>query len=776
MAIQLWTTTPTVDGDFLVLGGGADNVDADSGNDFVLGDSAAPIPFGTNNNPDFGATIDAASYWTTDENPFFGDSSIPHTSVYVQAIAGETHYSRVTVGAGETITVDIDFGYDFNIGSYTDLIVALIDSTGTVVAVNDTAPDATLGGAGSQYTTDPYLTLTNSTGASQTYTIRFSENLNGMEAPFDGGETFVANISVSGHSVTTPTVMGDDVLTGGYGYDVLAGAGGNDSLYGGYGNDSLIGGTGDDLLDGGDSYDLASYEDAGGAVIVKLSLAGAQNTVSAGMDTLVSIESVTGSRFGDTLLGSVDANSIWGRAGDDNIYGYGGNDYLYGEDGADTIVGGPGNDSIYADRSDYYKWFSNVLSGESGNDYIYSWYGNDTIDGGTDDDVISDPGGNDIIAGGAGVDELQYYSTQYGGVNVDLRATGPQNTVGAGIDTITGIENLTGSYSNDVLVGNDYANQIRGLYGNDYISGGGGNDVLAGEYGNDNITGGSGNDTATYEYVYGAGVSVDLGITGPQDTITEGIDTITQVENLRGSNWDDYLSGNSQANVLEGLVGNDELWGRGGNDDLRGADGDDLLNGGLGDDLLKGNAGTDTASYAGSATGVTVSLAVVGAQDTGGGGIDTLSSVENLTGSSYDDTLSGNGLANVIAGSAGADTINGALGNDTLTGNSGNDVFRFDTALNAASNADTITDFSVAADTIQLDDDIFTQAGAVGTLDAGAFVIGTVAGDAGDRVIYDPATGNLYYDADGNGGGAQVLFAHLAPGLAMTNADFQIIG
>ncbi|HEX2804264.1 MAG TPA: calcium-binding protein [Sphingomicrobium sp.] len=846
MAIKLWTTTPTSNSDFIIAGGGNSTVDGGNGNDLILGDSVTPLTYGTTTNGDAPVSINNAAYWTTDENPFFEDASIPHTSLFVQAEGGSSQYAKVTVGAGETLTIDIDFGYDFSIGSYSDLIVTLIDSTGAVVAINDYANDFGVGGAGSVYGNDPFLTYTNWSGPTQAFTIRFSESWNGMSVPFDGGETFVANISVTGHVVTTPTAMGDDMLSGGFGDDILAGMGGNDSLYGNVGYDTLIGGTGNDLLDGGDYTDTASYEDASGPVTVDLSVIGAQDTVNAGMDTLVSIERLIGSRFSDTLSGDANANSLWGRRGNDTISGGGASDYLYGEDGEDTLSGGDGNDYLYGDRNDYRTSFANILYGDAGDDYLYGGFGNDTLNGGVGNDIISDPGGNDWIAGGSGIDELQFWSTAFGGVTVDLRVTVAQDTVGAGIDLITSIENLTGSYSNDVLVGNDSANRIRGVYGNDYISGAGGDDVLAGEYGDDNINGGSGLDTVTYIYAF-SGVTVDLAISAPQDTIGDGIDTLKLIENLTGSYYDDNLSGTGAANTIEGETGNDMLWGRGGNDILRGGSDDDILNGGTGDDRLVGGDGFDMASYAGSGSAVTVTLASVAAQNTIGAGTDTISGVEGIIGSSYADTLTGNGSANRLDGGAGADTmtggggndvyivdnvgdvivesggggtdtvfssvhyslgsdvekltlsgasnlngfgnglnnvitgnsgdniLGGGLGNDTLTGGDGKDRFRFDTALNSATNVDTITDFSVVDDTFQLDDDAFVGIGALGTLNANAFVIGSSAADGGDRIIYDSATGDLYFDADGTGAGAQILFAHIGPGLGLTNADFIII-
>jgi len=167
-----------------------------------------------------------------------------------------------------------------------------------------------------------------------------------------------------------------------------------------------------------------------------------------------------------------------------------------------------------------------------------------------------------------------------------------------------------------------------------------------------------------------------------------------------------------------------------------------------------------------------------------GAGNDTLNSIERLIGSNFNDTLTGNTSNNVIygeggndtvSGDAGSDVLYGGTGNDNLVGGAGQDSFMFDTALNAATNVDQIQDFTVNYDKIRLDSSIFTQAGALGTLDANAFHAGLTAGDASDRIIYDSTTGNIYYDADGNGGGAQVLFAHVTAGTALTSSDFIVI-
>ena len=96
--------------------------------------------------------------------------------------------------------------------------------------------------------------------------------------------------------------------------------------------------------------------------------------------------------------------------------------------------------------------------------------------------------------------------------------------------------------------------------------------------------------------------------------------------------------------------------------------------------------------------------------------------------------------------------------------------------VTATKNLDTITDFSVADDTIALENAIFTALGAApGILSAGAFVIGTAASDAANRIVYNSDTGALFYDSDGSAQGESVQIATLATGLLLTNNDFLII-
>lgn len=165
---------------------------------------------------------------------------------------------------------------------------------------------------------------------------------------------------------------------------------------------------------------------------------------------------------------------------------------------------------------------------------------------------------------------------------------------------------------------------------------------------------------------------------------------------LTGGLGSDYIDGRAGSDILYGGDGNDTLLGGYGNDILYGGEGNDLLLGGFNNDILDGGNGTDTASFSDASAGVTVNLDTGIATD--GSSLDTLTSIENIIGSQYNDSLTGDNGINNISGGAGNDTLIGGLGNDILTGGSGADIFKWTAQdINTASGApfsDTITDFS----------------------------------------------------------------------------------
>jgi Ca2+-binding RTX toxin-like protein len=174
------------------------------------------------------------------------------------------------------------------------------------------------------------------------------------------------------------------------------------------------------------------------------------------------------------------------------------------------------------------------------------------------------------------------------------------------------------------------------------------------------------------------------------------------------------------------------------------------------------------AATGGTVQDITPGRTSLGAFYLGGSGADT------MVGRSGGDFLEGLGGSDFLRGGAGADRLRGGTGIDTLIGDAGRDSFVFDTPP-GRTNVDRLRDFKVADDTIHINNAAFTKVGANGALASQAFWKGAKAHDASDRVVYDSATGALVYDPDGTGPAAQVKFAQLSKGLAMTPADFLVI-
>lgn len=524
-----------------------------------------------------------------------------------------------------------------------------------------------------------------------------------------------------GVGATFTGTAGNDVLTGTAFGDVLLGLSGNDKLLGGDGDDLLNGGAGSDTITGGSGVDTLSYEDAAAAVRINLaSLGVAQLTGGSGSDWLVdALERLRGSALGDTLVGNALGNRIEGLAG---------NDTIDGGAGADTLVGGLGNDTY-------------------------------TVDSALDVATENVGEGTDAVTAK---------------VNWTLGAEFENLTLFSGTAGFSG----TGNELVNVLTGNAGANALYGLGGNDRLDGG---------LGADTMVGGAGNDTYTVDNV------LDL----VTESLGEGTDAVTakvnwalsaNVENLTLFAGTVGLTGegNDLANVMTGNAGANVLSGFGGNDRLDGGLGADTLVGGFGNDTyVVENIGDTAVENVGEGTDVVT--AQIGW--TLGANFENLillgTAAIDGSGNAAANVLSGNAAANTLTGLAGNDTLMAAGGNDLLvggagadflTGGAGGDTFRFD-VLETAAIKDTITDFLHLTDKLELVRGAFTAfAGdAAGALNPLELALGTAATTSAHHVVYNQATGALFYDGDGAGGAAQVQIALLSTKPLLSAADFLLL-
>ena len=372
-------------------------------------------------------------------------------------------------------------------------------------------------------------------------------------------------------------------------------------------------------------------------------------------DKLSGIENVQGTVGDDILMGSSVSNTLLGGQGSDLLEGRAGADLLDGGDGNDTAsyehAGGSvaasltlGSGSLGDAAGDILLNFENLI-GSAYSDALTGDQAANIIQGGDGDDTLQGMAGSDTLYGGAGSDTASYADAG-AAVNVSLAAPGTNTGEAAG-DVFDSIENLTGSAFDD---------QLTGDAGNNVLSGGLGNDLLVGGAGADALIGGDGIDTASYAAAKGA-VSISL-LTGKGAGSDAQGDTLTEIENLIGSDQSDSLTGSLAANRLEGGAGDDTLDGSAGADTLVGGTGNDLY--------VVDNAGdlvTEAADQGTDLVQSSISYALT-------------ANVENLqlTGTA-DISATGNELANDIRGNSGNNFIDGGTGADTMAGGGGDDTY-----------------------------------------------------------------------------------------------------
>ena len=258
---------------------------------------------------------------------------------------------------------------------------------------------------------------------------------------------------------------------------------------------------------------------------------------------------------------------------------------------------------------------------------------------------------------------------------------------------------------------------------------------------------GGGNDTviASVSYALSAGQEVE--------TLATSNAAGTTAINLTGNEFNNRLNGNAGANMLNGGAGIDQLYGYGGNDTYFVDNPGDIVNeaaGGGSDHVL---------------TSVSYTL-------TAGQEIESLSTTNSAGTGAIN--LTGNTFAQTILGNAGANVIDGGAGNDILRGLGGADQFKFDTALNALTNVDSIVDFTAATDKIDLSHTIFSALG-VGAIVVKRFLHRHSGAERKRTRPLQSGTGGPFYDPDGNGSAAATEFAKLTAGLALHNTDFIVV-
>jgi Ca2+-binding RTX toxin-like protein len=360
------------------------------------------------------------------------------------------------------------------------------------------------------------------------------------------------------------------------------------------------------------------------------------------------------------ITGTSGNDTLTGGGGDDLLQGLGGDDVLYGGKGNDTLDGG--THGLFGDTADYTGAYVGIVASlatgtasddQGGTDTlvniqnIFTDHGNDFLVGDGHDNLFMPRGGDDTVHGGGGSDTISY-SDDYAGVNIDLKA-GTVTGQFAGHDSLESIENATGTDFNDVILLSDESGRADGRDGNDAITGGAGSDTLRGGAGDDTLAGGGGFNIASYADATGGVASTGKGVvvnlaTGVATDNWGNTDHLGGIQEVIGTQYADTLTGGNPANdALEVFVG------------------------GAGNDVIDGGSGWDRVLYTGSPAAISVSLASGSASD-GYGNTDKLTSIEEVWGSAFNDTIKGGAAAlESYEGGAGNDSIDGGAGSDRVT-------------------------------------------------------------------------------------------------------------
>ena len=699
--------------DRINVGGGVDSVDGGSGNDGLA--------------KEFGENAPAIAIDLT-ANTYSGPGSYKNLEYFLDLRTGS--------GADVIVTANVN-----NSSGLGDDFIFTRDGNDSVTVMN--GADTVDLGAGvdrllidwrtASFTNNTAMTLTPLGGGSYKGAL-VGTHSDAPRVDFAGVEHFTIYTMVSGGNGTN---LQDAIVTGD-GNDIVSTYASNDTIRVGRGTDKVDGGIGIDGL-------AKEFGETAGAIAINLTA----NTFS-GPGSFKNLEYFLDLRTGagDDVIVTANVNDSSGR-GDDVIYTRGGDDTVIVINGADKADLGAGIDRLVIDwrTTSFTNNTSMTLISQGGGSYKGALVGTQSDAPRVDFAGVEHFTIYTLVSGGNGSNLQDKIVTGNGNDIVKTYASNDQISVGRGSDSVdggVGVDGIGKDFSDRrVAINWDLASgklSVPGTFANlEYfldLKTGSGHDVIVSGRGSyaDLVSTGSGNDSATFFGGldrFNAGAGADRLILDYR-TNSGGYGGLTLT--LAASNSGGYDG------ALVARAGYEKV-------DFSGVEAFTIYGSELyaKSDNVSTGAGNDR-------------IFLFGAGDTANGGAGN-------------DTLDGGAGSDTLNGGSGNDRLFGGAGSDTLSGGTGLDSFYFDTPL-ASDNVDKILDFSRADDSIRLDRDIFTGIADNGTLSTAAFKVGSAAADASDRIVYDQATGKIYYDSDGIGSAGQILFATVTPATVLTNADF----
>ncbi len=682
--------TASLGNDIIYAGGGDDIIRTGIGNDFISGGTG-------NNSIDAGSEIDMLTYIERTED----------ITLNLSEGANQDGFYTATVGTGfidiirDVENLVLGSGNDVIRGSVANNIIEGRDGN-DILDGGAGGNDTLLGGIGNDILRSGFGNDTLD-GEAGTNTLEYTQSATGIN-------TNQTLLDVNGfynvvNGIYTDKVKNISTLTGSNFNDVIIGTASNQIYNGQNGDDTIDGGEGLDTINGGAGNDTASYASlTSGSISVLASTVTDQN---GNIENLVNIENIHGTTANDSFIGDAGNNSYSGLGGNDNFVATLGTDTINGGIGDDTldtsslasaIILNPilmsitsafnsfiatsfsGIETITATSgSDLINYsgatnattvdllngtaqqtgqalfnvigFENVTTG-SGNDIITGNSADNTLSGGNGSDRFYGSAGTDTINGGLGSDSFEINTTQNGTINLATQTL--SGFTGADIQntTILSIENITQTGTGGVT--------ITGSTSDNTLVTGSGDDTFISSNGADTIDSGTGSDTFDYS---GFTTLTDLNLstvnTNGFATLRSGTNTtlLKNIENIIATAQNDTITGNASDNIITAGAGND------------------IIDGGMGFDTIDGGIGTDTATYQSLGAGVTVNGNSV--LDSVGNS-ESLSNIEIIAGTNFDDTFISTAGTNFYQGLGGDDIFIASLGIDTFEGGNGGDELYFD--------------------------------------------------------------------------------------------------